>query len=104
VWWGERDPGTRMTEHDRLLLQALTSYEADLCACGHPRDEAWSPDNDPANHEHVAHYETGPPYRCFACTVLAKSQSNYAKAYGDDHMRGAYWVAELIPRGKTIQT
>ena len=104
MWWGERDPGTRMTEHDRLLLQALTRYEADLCACGHPRDEAWSPDNDPANHEHVAHYETGPPYRCFACTVLAKSQSNYAKAYGDDHMRGAYWVAELTPRGKTIQT
>ena len=55
MWWGERDPGTRMTEHDRLLLQALTRYEADLCACGHPRDEAWSPDNDPANHEHVAH-------------------------------------------------
>ena len=73
MWWGERDPGSRMTEADRLILRALTAYEAGLCACGHPRDEAWS-------------------------------TSHYAKAYGDDHMQGAYWVTQLVPRGKTIQT
>jgi len=102
VWWGERDPGSRMTEADRLLLRALAAFEADLCRCGHPRAQAWSPDHDGANLDHVAHYETGAPFRCFACTALAKSQDRYSQAYGPEHSQGAYWVTELVPRGKTL--
>jgi hypothetical protein len=91
-----------MTEADRLILRALSAYEADLCQCGHPRAQAWSPEHDPAELGHVAHYETGPPFRCFACTALARGQAKWTEAYGADHMAGAYWVTELVPRGKTL--
>lgn len=104
VWWGHRRPGSRMTEADRRILLALHEYEAGLCACGNPRDEAWSPEHDRANPEHVSHYETGAPYRCFACTELADSKRRYTKALGEDtdRVEGAYWVTELVPRGLTL--
>ena len=91
-----------MTEADRLLQRALHDYEADLCACGHPRSEAWSPDNDRANPDHTGHYEAGAPYRCFACTVKLRAQRRYGEMFGQDINDGAYWVAEWLPRGKTL--
>ena len=102
MWWGERDPGARVTEADRLLMRALTAYEADLCACGHPRAQAWSPEHDRHDPDHVAHYETGAPFRCFACTALAAAQKRYEQTRPDD-VPGAYWVTELVPRGKTLE-
>ncbi|MGG5257456.1 hypothetical protein [Phycicoccus avicenniae] len=93
-----------MTDADRLILRALHEYESGLCACGHPRSESWSPEHDPANPEHVARYQTGAPYRCFACTELAKSQKRYTTQLGQDsdYADGAYWVTELVPRGLAL--
>lgn len=91
-----------MTDADRLILQALTAYDADMCSCGHPRAQAWNPDHDPADFNHKAKYETGPPFRCFACTALAKSQARYSQMYGEEHSHGAYWVTQLVPRGMTL--
>lgn len=103
MWWGERDPGTRMTEHDRLLLLALTRLEADMCACGHPREESLNPKNDKHDPEGEAGYFAGEPFRCLACTELAVAQQAYAKAVGPDRtdaMHGLKWMVELIPRRK----
>ena len=97
MWWGDADRDARLTDVDRLLLLALDAYEADLCHCGQPRAEAWSAEHDPADPLHVAHYETGAPFRCFSCTERARGEKEYAKAYGEDRMAGAYFVTELVP-------
>lgn len=97
VWWGDADPEARMTDVDRLLFLALDAYEADLCSCGHPRSEAWSPEHDPADPFHVAHYETGAPFRCFSCAERARGEKAYAKTHGEERMAGAYFVTELVP-------
>ena len=97
MWWGDAAPGSWLTDVDRLLLKALDAYEDDLCRCGHPRAEAWSPEHDPADPDHVAKYEAGAPFRCFACTALASGEKEYAKAAGDERMAGAYFVTELVP-------
>lgn len=100
VWWGERDPGTRMTEPDRLILQALTAYESDLDECGHTRAESTAWEHDPLNPEHVAKYVVDPPARCYACSAIASAQRAYVKALGDDNaheVEGTRWGARLAP-------
>jgi len=101
VWWGERDPGTRMTEPDRLILQALTAFEADLDDCGHPRSESMAWEHDPLNPDYVASYKVPAPSRCLACTALADAQRAYVKALGEDnaHMvEGTKWGVVLQER------
>ena len=101
MWWGERAPGTRMTEHDRLLLLALHRHEADLCSCGHPRSESMNPDHDKDDPEGAAGYFAGEPFRCLACTELAAAQKTYADTVGPDRidaMHGLQWAVELIHR------
>lgn len=102
MWWGERDPGDRVTHFDRLLLLALAAYEADVCECGHPRSESMSWEHDPRNPEHTARYVAGAPFECLACGEMARAQAAYSKALGQEnqeHMAAMKWVAELVPRG-----
>lgn len=90
-----------MTEADRLLWRALRDYEADLCVCGHPRSEAWDPKNQGWGPDHTGHYDTGAPFRCHACTALAKAQARYAETEPKD-VPGTHWQVVLLPRGKVL--
>ena len=90
MWWGERDPGSRMTEPDRLILQALTQYEAGVCECGHHRSQSMDSAHDPGDPEHVAKYDAGSPFRCHACTELGPDNAVL--------LAGTKWVTELVPR------
>ncbi|HQW74153.1 MAG TPA: hypothetical protein PLG46_08680 [Ornithinibacter sp.] len=55
-----------------------------------------NPAHDGADPEHVAHYETGAPWECLACSALARSQRRYADAYKDEAV-GLQWSVELVP-------
>lgn len=105
VWWGERDQSGRMTEHDRLLVLALREYESDLCECGHPRSHTMSPEHDPLDPAAAAVYQAGAPYRCFACTELARAQKTHADQLGEknqDLMSGLKFGVELVQRRPSV--
>lgn len=104
MWWGDRDPGGRITSADRLIIRALHRYETGLDQCGHPRSESMDPLHDPANPDHVATYQTGPPFVCLACAAIETSQAAWAKKHGEEAMAGTKWVAELVPRGYRLAT
>lgn len=107
MWWGVRDPGSRMTEHDRLLLLALGRHEADLCECGHPRSESMDPKFDKDDPEGEGGYFADAPIRCFACTARDEAQHAYAKDLGADRqhlLHGLRWTTELQLRRRRPQT
>lgn len=56
-----------------------------------------NPDHDPHDPGRVAQYEASAPYRCFACTELARAQRQYEKAAGESELPGTKWIAELVP-------
>ena len=100
MWWGEADPGGRITDADRLIIQALTAYEAGLCQCGNHRAETTSDEHNPYNPQHEATYKAGLPERCYVCTELSRAQRAHAKALGPDNvddMDGLSWPVALIP-------
>lgn len=69
---GQRRPGKKWTERDRVLLLALQAYEDDLCpGCGQPRTYSF---DDDAEGRYPAHSAT-----CHACASLDRS----SKAHGD---------------------
>lgn len=71
---GQQLPGTRWTEQDSLLLQALTFYEANCCTgCGVPMWESMDPDAE----DNVV---VPPPHRCHYCTAIERA----AKPYGEN--------------------
>lgn len=75
---GQRDPGSRWTEHDTSLAVALTVYEQSLCSgCGQPAHESMSADADPGNRDGLWHYEVDLPVRCHACTALDEAAKPY---------------------------
>lgn len=85
-----------------MILQALQAYESGLCECGHHRSESFDSAHDPMDPEHVARYQAGKPFRCLACSEMARAQRAHAKALGESaeaDMAGLKWVAELVPRG-----
>lgn len=61
TFWGYT--GKTWTRTDALLAQALTVYEDDLHACGHPRSRAMHPEMDGA-------YEVDDDVVCYACQAL----------------------------------
>lgn len=85
---GQRDPGSRWTEHDRGLALSLALYEAGLCSgCGQPADEAMSTEADPNNRDGRWHYEVGPPHRCHACTALDRQAETYRESPAPSALR-----------------
>lgn len=106
MWWGEADPGTRVTEGDRLIIQALAEYEQGLCQCGNHRLESQSNDHNPYNPQHTGVYKAGLPDRCYVCTELARAQRSHAKALGpenQDDLDGLSWPVVLMPRGGWVE-
>ena len=55
------------------------------------------PAHDIADPDHVAHYETGAPWECLACTALARSQARWAKSYEPQDLAGLQWAVSLVP-------
>ena len=108
-WWGDRDRGERVTEHDRLLILALREFERGLCDCGQHKSESMAPQHDADDPEATATYVTGEPFRCHACTAIAKSQRAHLEALGPEHADyadGQKWGVELVarkPRSAVLQ-
>lgn len=63
------------TDDDRDWALALQAYEADLCACGQPRAESMSPDNEFG-------YDAT-PLRCHACAAVAKGGERFSEPGAD---------------------
>lgn len=65
VMRGQRRPGRKWTDTDRVLALALQAYEDDLCQCGQPRTYAYDSD---AARRYKAHETT-----CHACAALDRA-------------------------------
>ena len=87
---GQRRPGKKWTETDRLLILALQAYEDDLCpGCGQPR--TYGMDGDAQGH-YAAHKAT-----CWGCSVKQRADKaekepppgQYRYVVADDALRHA---------------
>jgi hypothetical protein len=63
------------SDDDRDWALALLAYEADLCACGQPRSESMSPDNEGGY--------TTEPLRCHACAAVARGGEPFSEPGND---------------------
>jgi hypothetical protein len=89
VFTGARTPGERWTEQDTLLAAALVEYEAGLCSgCGHPLDES-----TPEKHR----YESPPPRRCQACTVIGRRRDEYDSRDDVKHKHALHYGSRRLP-------
>lgn len=58
------------TPADRALLEALSTYEATLCRCGHPKKLAWHSDMD-------GWFDPGEEITCHACSASSDKPVTY---------------------------
>lgn len=64
----------------RAWMLALAYYEASLCRkCGHSLKDTLNPNTDPTNPRGDRQWVAEVPEQCFCCTVLAKSEKQWAE-------------------------
>lgn len=91
-----RDADGSWTEKDRLLVLALTQYEASMCSCGYPRHVCQDPDNDG--------YFDVEPVICYAQAAIDEHRSDAGYKPEPGERLGAVFTRESAPFGSVKHT